>query len=585
MAESFDAYHKWLGIPPAEQPPHHYRLLGLSLYESDPDVIEIAADQRMALLRSFHAGPHSDLTQKLLNEVAAARLTLLRPDRRTSYNDILRRRSRESAAARGTCQTGAGPGADQPNDKLTHYYEKLRQHVEHETPRPDTAALLDTLVPVEPLPGGPIVPVKPVRPINPAPLAAPVAAPPKVAATVTAAAAPVAAPPKVAATVTAAAVPSVVRDRDLGPAPKPAAKPTSRIDSNRTIALPPRSAAWDQAIEEACGAETALSRPRRRWHVSGRFIQLVIGACLVAGLFYGGVKGFILWQQAEARRLALAKHDVRPPMSPRDIEPDVPVVPAVAAVETQPPHADTVVSQPVPSEPNDPSLNDARSVAGGFGLPTAPAPHSAPATGPSPSGDTQPPTIVRTPIPSGEVRRRSTEAVADEIKVDSRRAGTATGQSELAHKLADKANQTADDPAKRFVLANRALELAIKLCDVRLASDLVGGVTTFYDLDPWALRQDSPKASPVCTQSRDSRGHRRSGVEPRRAGGGRRSLRQRLGVGDDEHEPGDGPAEYFPSRSGPRVGRPRQADPTMAHAGRGREIPARGGPVEGRREL
>src|SRR6516165_4577857 len=92
MAETFDGYHKWLGIPPAEQPPHHYRLLGLSLYESDPDVIEIAADQRMALLRSFHAGPHSDLTQKLLNEVAAARLTLLKPERRASYNDSLRRR-------------------------------------------------------------------------------------------------------------------------------------------------------------------------------------------------------------------------------------------------------------------------------------------------------------------------------------------------------------------------------------------------------------------------------------------------------------------------------------------------------------
>jgi hypothetical protein len=492
MTESFDAYHKWLGIPPAEQPPHHYRLLGLSLYESDPDVIEIAADQRMALLRSFHAGPHSDLTQKLLNEVAAARLTLLRPDRRTSYNDILRRRLEKAQPREEPAKPAPAPGADQPNDKLTHYYEKLRQHVEHETPRPDTADLLDTLVPVEPLPGGPIVPVKPARPINPAPLAAPVAAP-------------VAAPPKVAATVTAAPAPSVVRDRDLGPAPKPAAKLTSRIDPSRTISLPPRPAAWDQAIEEACAAESALSRPRRQWHVSGRFIQLAVGACLIAGLFYGGLKGFILWQASEARRLALAKHDVRPPMSPRDIEPDAPAVPAVAAVETQPAHTDTVVPQPVPSEPNDPSLNDARSVAGGFGLATAPAPHSAPATEPSPSSDTQPPAVVRTPVPSGEVRRRSTEAVADEIKVDSRRTATASGQSELAHKLADKANQTADDPAKRFVLANRALELAIKLCDVRLASDLVGGVTTFYDLDPWALRAKTLQRLAQSARNRETR--------------------------------------------------------------------------------
>ena len=45
---SFDPYHKWLAIPPEEQPPNHYRLLGVSPFESDPDVIENAADQRMA---------------------------------------------------------------------------------------------------------------------------------------------------------------------------------------------------------------------------------------------------------------------------------------------------------------------------------------------------------------------------------------------------------------------------------------------------------------------------------------------------------------------------------------------------------
>ena len=29
MKQSFDPYHKWLGIPPEDQPPHHYRLLGV----------------------------------------------------------------------------------------------------------------------------------------------------------------------------------------------------------------------------------------------------------------------------------------------------------------------------------------------------------------------------------------------------------------------------------------------------------------------------------------------------------------------------------------------------------------------------
>src|SRR5687768_18381170 len=44
MVDVFDPYHKWLAIPPEEQPPHHYRLLGIKLFESDPDVIESAAD-------------------------------------------------------------------------------------------------------------------------------------------------------------------------------------------------------------------------------------------------------------------------------------------------------------------------------------------------------------------------------------------------------------------------------------------------------------------------------------------------------------------------------------------------------------
>lgn len=56
MAEHFDPYHKWLRIPPAEQPPHHYLLPGIAAFESDPDVIEHAADRQMAHVRSLAAG-------------------------------------------------------------------------------------------------------------------------------------------------------------------------------------------------------------------------------------------------------------------------------------------------------------------------------------------------------------------------------------------------------------------------------------------------------------------------------------------------------------------------------------------------
>lgn len=34
MAETCDPYHKWLGIPPKDQPPHNYRLLGIELIDA-----------------------------------------------------------------------------------------------------------------------------------------------------------------------------------------------------------------------------------------------------------------------------------------------------------------------------------------------------------------------------------------------------------------------------------------------------------------------------------------------------------------------------------------------------------------------
>ncbi|MBI5758903.1 MAG: WD40 repeat domain-containing protein [Planctomycetales bacterium] len=84
--EKFDAYYKWLGIPPEEQPPNHYRLLGVSQFEADPDVISSAANQRVGYLRQRAAGPHQELTKKLLDEVAAARNCLLDAKKKSAYD-------------------------------------------------------------------------------------------------------------------------------------------------------------------------------------------------------------------------------------------------------------------------------------------------------------------------------------------------------------------------------------------------------------------------------------------------------------------------------------------------------------------
>jgi hypothetical protein len=87
---AFDPYHKWLGIPPNEQPPNHYRLLGLSRFESDPDVIDAATNRQMAFVQQCAAGPYIDASQKLLNELSAARICLLMADKKLAYDQQLR---------------------------------------------------------------------------------------------------------------------------------------------------------------------------------------------------------------------------------------------------------------------------------------------------------------------------------------------------------------------------------------------------------------------------------------------------------------------------------------------------------------
>ena len=89
MSEPFDPYHKWLGIAAEEQPPNHYRLLGLNLFESDPDVIEHGSNRQMMHLRSFQTGPRMLECQQLLNEVAAARVVLLDVQKKGAYDQGL----------------------------------------------------------------------------------------------------------------------------------------------------------------------------------------------------------------------------------------------------------------------------------------------------------------------------------------------------------------------------------------------------------------------------------------------------------------------------------------------------------------
>ena len=86
---NFNPYHKWLGISDAEVAPDHYRLLGLEKFETDIDVIAASADRQMAHVRKYQTGSHSLLSQKLLNELAVAKVCLLDPQKKQQYDNWL----------------------------------------------------------------------------------------------------------------------------------------------------------------------------------------------------------------------------------------------------------------------------------------------------------------------------------------------------------------------------------------------------------------------------------------------------------------------------------------------------------------
>ncbi len=112
MSDAFDPYLEWLGIEPHEHPPDHYRLLGIARFERDRRMIEAAADQRMAYVRSFQTGPRVKFTQKMLNELAGAKLCLLNPNTKTTYDAVLEGRLAASGA-------GIAPGPSAlPHDLL-----------------------------------------------------------------------------------------------------------------------------------------------------------------------------------------------------------------------------------------------------------------------------------------------------------------------------------------------------------------------------------------------------------------------------------------------------------------------------------
>ncbi|MDX1944308.1 MAG: protein kinase [Pirellulaceae bacterium] len=98
MPDQFDPYYKWLGIPPEEQPPNHYRLLGVRVLEDDLEVIEGAANRQMSHIRDYLEGSQAETAQRILNEIGRAWGSLIHPKLKAAYDANLRKKLAAAAA-------------------------------------------------------------------------------------------------------------------------------------------------------------------------------------------------------------------------------------------------------------------------------------------------------------------------------------------------------------------------------------------------------------------------------------------------------------------------------------------------------
>ncbi|MDP6718649.1 MAG: hypothetical protein QGF59_08375 [Pirellulaceae bacterium] len=112
--DGFDPYHVWLGISKREQPPTHYRLLGIDDYESSVEVIDNAADRVTTFLKSKATGKNVDASQRLLSEVASAARCLLDDKSRQAYEASLRSPRKKSQER----ELSSPPSVSSPLERL-----------------------------------------------------------------------------------------------------------------------------------------------------------------------------------------------------------------------------------------------------------------------------------------------------------------------------------------------------------------------------------------------------------------------------------------------------------------------------------
>ncbi len=90
------ALHKILGIK-SQDNLTYYKLLGIEDGETDPTVIDSAADRQMAHVRHYQTSPEFEkAVPRILNNISLGRATLLNADKRAAYDETLRMRRAQS---------------------------------------------------------------------------------------------------------------------------------------------------------------------------------------------------------------------------------------------------------------------------------------------------------------------------------------------------------------------------------------------------------------------------------------------------------------------------------------------------------
>jgi len=82
----FDPYYIWLGIPPHQQPPNHYRLLGLAPFESDVKAIAEAAQLQVERVRNSASRSEEAVARQILAQIVAAKSCLGQTESKAKYD-------------------------------------------------------------------------------------------------------------------------------------------------------------------------------------------------------------------------------------------------------------------------------------------------------------------------------------------------------------------------------------------------------------------------------------------------------------------------------------------------------------------